>query len=263
MENDRPTKRCKHCAMEIDKAARICPYCRKPQANLSLFIAYFVIFFSVIMIITTIMGSLDKGTIDNNNNNNNNNNETEVKDVVGDYEVTLTSGHYTAGVDFPYGTYDLVVLSGKGNVSSSNIFSGGVNEMMGVPADKYYIDQFNNAKFEKGVIFSISGGLSIKITSNNAVLNKIVKRNNPIIETISLKSGNYEAGVDFPAGTYDLVATKGKGNVSSSNIFDQGINEMVGVPADTWYIKDFKNIVLSDGFTLEISGVEISLIPSK
>ena len=35
------------------------------------------------------------------------------------------------GIDFPAGKYDIVAVSGGGNVSSSNAFDGGINAVMG------------------------------------------------------------------------------------------------------------------------------------
>lgn len=64
MEETRPTKRCRQCASEIDKAAKICPTCKKPQVNpMTLVIAYAVIFISVFMIFTII---LNPGNSNNN-----------------------------------------------------------------------------------------------------------------------------------------------------------------------------------------------------
>ena len=64
--------------------------------------------------------------------------------VVEHFEVDLSAGNYVAGVDIPAGTYNLTATSGSGNVSSSNMYSGGLNEIMGSPADEYTQETFNN-----------------------------------------------------------------------------------------------------------------------
>jgi hypothetical protein len=57
------------------------------------------------------------------------------------FSIELSSGHYTAGIDFPAGTYDIVAVSGGGNVSSSNMFSGGINAIMGVDTSSGMYEQ--------------------------------------------------------------------------------------------------------------------------
>jgi len=92
----------------------------------------------------------------------------------------------------------------------------------------------------------------------------------PTPSTISFEqefsSGNYTAGIDFPAGKYDIVAVSGGGNVSSSNAFDGGINAVMGTEDKNelmdMYEQEYKNIDLPDGTTLTISGVQIQLVPS-
>lgn len=179
------------------------------------------------------------------------------------YSVELTAGNYTAGIDFPTGKYNLTAISGNGNVSSSNMFTGGLNEVMGKPADEYSIDKYNNANLEKDVILSIGGSLVLRLDSEEADVSKLKKRVNPLTETIELESGNYVAGTDFPAGTYNIVAIKGTGNVSSTNMFSGGINEIMGVDNDGFSIKEFKNVELSQDTGLTISGVTIQLVPSN
>lgn len=81
--------------------------------------------------------------------------------------------------------------------------------------------------------------------------------------TIELSNGNYESGKDFDAGTYTIIAVKGGGNVSSSNMFSGGINAIMGVENNEFYEKEYKNIKLPKGTTLKIDGVTIKLVPSK
>ena len=55
-------------------------------------------------------------------------------------------------------------VSGKGNISSSNLYDGGLNEIFGVDADSnLYIGQFTNVSLDKGVTLKISGGLTVKL----------------------------------------------------------------------------------------------------
>jgi len=88
-------------------------------------------------------------------------------------------------------------------------------------------------------------------------------------QEIILSSGNYIAGTDFPAGTYDIVAISGGGNVQSSNMFNGGINAIMGDDSyiaeyGDFYEKEYKNIRLPDGTELRVfNGVTIQLIPKN
>jgi len=187
---------------------------------------------------------------------------TEVIIKTEPFEVELSAGHYTSGIDFPSGTYSLKAVSGSGNASSSNMFSGGLNEVMGVENDGFSTSEFNNAKLEDGVVLSVSGDLILQISSEAAYVADLQPRTNDLTETISLSSGHYVAGVDFPTGIYDVVAADGSGNVSSSNMFDGGLNEIIGTDNDGFSISLFKNCDFSDGVELSISSVSINLVPS-
>lgn len=179
------------------------------------------------------------------------------------YQTELSAGHYTSGIDFPVGIYTITAVSGSGNVSSSNMFSGGLNETMSSEPNEMYIDVFKNAKLENGVVLSVGGDLIIDISSNEANISDLQSRTNELTETVELSSGNYIAGTDFPAGLYNIVAINGSGNVNSDNMFDGGLNEVMASSAKDMYINEFKNAELSEGTTLSISGVTIQLIPSK
>jgi hypothetical protein len=76
---------------------------------------------------------------------------------------------------------------------------------------------------------------------------------------VTLESGHYVAGEDFPAGKYDIVALRGNGSVTSSNI-ENGIMAMIGV-GDKYFQPRFNNATLPEGATLSINGVTIELQP--
>lgn len=183
------------------------------------------------------------------------------------YSTELSSGHYTAGIDFPAGTYTITALSGSGNVQSSNMFSGGLNEVMSPEENEYtdiYIQEFKNAKLEKDVVLSISG-VTVKIEIAAADTATMTTRENPGAEETELGSGNYVAGTDFPAGIYNIVAVNGSGNVTSDNLFDGGINAVMSPEENQFtdmYIQAFMNVDLSDGIGLSVSGVTVKLVPS-
>jgi hypothetical protein len=76
---------------------------------------------------------------------------------------TLSNGNYIAGQDFDAGTYTITVVSGNGNVSSDNMYSGGINAIMGTKNEDMYQKEFKNIKLPKGTTLIISD-VTIKLT---------------------------------------------------------------------------------------------------
>lgn len=189
--------------------------------------------------------------------------EYESESVIGTYQTKLSAGNYVAGVDFPSGKYNITAVSGSGNVMTVN--TSEVNEIMGTDKDDDNIKIYKNANLKKGVILQVCDNLVIRISSKNANLSERKKRKNKLKKTIKISSGHYIAGTDFPAGTYDVIAVKGSGNVISSNDDDLDINEIMTNKKDDDpnYIKKYKNAVFDKGDDLKISGVTIKLVPSK
>lgn len=177
------------------------------------------------------------------------------------YEVDLSAGNYTAGVDIPVGTYNLVATGGSGNVSSSNMFSGGLNEIMGNPADEYSIDSFNGLKMDDDVVLTLGGTVTLHLVSENAKLGGITARSATDAAPIDFGAGNYTCGSDFPPGTYNVVATGGNGNVNSDNMFNGGLNEIMGTSNDGLSITQYNNAIFEDGNVLSISGTSVQLVP--
>lgn len=178
-------------------------------------------------------------------------------------EFELGSGNYTAGIDIPAGKYDIVAVSGKGNVSSTNMFSGGINATMGIDDGSGFFEQeYKNIKLPKNTRLEVSG-LVVRISCEKPE-SGTSERNQEITETIELSNGYFVAGEDFPAGVYDVVAVSGYGNVSSSNLYSGGLNAIMGVDAKfDIYEQEYKNIEFPNDVILEIDGVKINLIPSK
>ena len=185
------------------------------------------------------------------------------------FKQDFPSGTYPAGIDFPAGKYDIVAVSGGGNVSSSNAFDGGINAVMGTEDKNELMDmyeqEYSNIDLPDGTTLSISG-VTVRLTCDAASGAPLTPRNQVITETVDLGNGNFVAGEDFPAGVYNIVAVSGAGNVSSDNMFNGGLNAMMGTEEENqimdMYEQEYKNIDLPDGTTLTISGVQIQLVPS-
>lgn len=88
-----------------------------------------------------------------------------------------------------------------------------------------------------------------------------------------LGNGNFISGEDFDPGVYNIVAVKGGGNVSSSNMYSGGINAIMGsdekikeseaIGMKDFYKKEYKNIKLPKGTELKLDDVEVKLIPKE
>lgn len=178
------------------------------------------------------------------------------------FEADLSSGNYIAGKDIPVGTYNFTATSGNGNVSSTNLYSGGINSIMGSPADEYTQETYNNVSLDDDVVLSLGGDVVLHIVSDNASLSTMQARVIPDdAQTIDLTSGNYTSGTDFPAGTYNVVATSGNGNVSSDNLYEGGINEIMGTDGSAYTVESFNNVILDEGVILTVANVSVQLVP--
>lgn len=170
---------------------------------------------------------------------------------------TLSSGFYTVGTDIPSGTYNFKAVKGGGNVTTED---GSINEIMGVKGKgSEYTPTFNNADLEDGTVLSISS-VTLQITSDDANGSTLAKRSQNIKKSFKFSAGNYKSGKDFPTGTYDIAAVSGSGNVTTD---DGSLNAIMGTSGDDMYEKSYSNVDLSDGKTLQITGVTVSLTPSK
>jgi hypothetical protein len=174
----------------------------------------------------------------------------------------LVNGHYVAGIDIPSGKCNVTAVEGKGNLSSSNLYNGGINEMFGIDdSSDLYTESFNGLKLPEGTTLNISGGLTIQL-EYTSIDTGFSGRTYDEDNAITLGTGNYEAGIDFDAGVYKIVAVSGTGNLSSSNIYDGGVNEMFGVDDGSgFYTPEILNVDLPDGTELSVSGgVTVELI---
>lgn len=180
-------------------------------------------------------------------------------------EYTLTAGNYVAGIDIPSGKCSISAVRGHGNLSSSNMFSGGINEMFGVDdGSGLYTSEFNGLKLPEDTILTVSGTVQVKLTFS-VIETGFTGRLYDETKAIELSTGNYESGVDFEAGVYNIVAMKGTGNLSTDNMFNGGLNEMFGIDDGYgFYVGEFYNVDLPAGTELSVSGgVKIKLIPAS
>ena len=73
------------------------------------------------------------------------------------------------------------------------------------------------------------------------------------VSEIELSTGNYIVDRDIVAGTYDIIWVSGSGNLVTRNANGRlGVNEIFGDRTDR-QIREFKNVILESGGSIEIS----------
>lgn len=180
-------------------------------------------------------------------------------------EYTLAAGNYTVGIDLPAGKARFEALSGTGNVSSSNMYDGGVNDLFGVSSTaSVYKRSFENLALPKDVTLKVSGDVTITLTYEE-VTSTYQGREWDESKALTLAEGKYQVGKDFPAGTYKITALSGYGMVISSNGYSGGVSETFGIDTgDSLYTESFTNASLAQDATLNITGeVSVKLTPQK
>lgn len=77
----------------------------------------------------------------------------------------LSSGVYVAGQDFKGGKYNIIAVSGSGNISSSNMYTGGVDGEISSDNNGAY-KEYRNINLPNGTKLTISGDVSIKLVES-------------------------------------------------------------------------------------------------
>lgn len=70
-------------------------------------------------------------------------------------------------------------------------------------------------------------------------------------EDIELTAGKYVVGEDIKAGKYDVIAQSGRGNIYIKG--STSVIEMMGTTDDEFYLKQYNNVTLENGDTVEIT----------
>lgn len=190
------------------------------------------------------------------------------KDIAGEtapFTITLTSGHYVAGIDFPVGTYTIYAVGGYGSFVSNDFGGRGyVNQLLGTGDDlpAGYKEQYGEVFFPHGTMISFDG-LVVRLESEAADVKNLGSRDNPLTQSVSLTAGTYTAGQDFDAGVYDVVAIDGTGSVVSSNTVAGISCIMSPTPEGSHQMEDYYNVILADYTTITVDeGMTILLVPS-
>ena len=182
--------------------------------------------------------------------------------------LTLKDGYYTAGVDIPAGTFDVIAIAGAGyilsDVDSANLRGPEYNK-----GDFYDFDSYSrtytNYRLPKGNILEVSG-VQVKI-----MYGKVTAKANPrrydTTAGIMLTPGNYVVGKDIAVGRYCVKYISGEGGYVSSDRSEGDCilsSNMDGDPKSGEYTDYVSNVLLKKGEIIEVtSGLTVLFIPEK
>ena len=146
------------------------------------------------------------------------------------YETWLSSGLYEVGVHIPEGIYDVILE--EGGYASVGIYELENDEFplresySFSPTDEYYYQ----IEFQKGMIIGVSTHSTIyfhSLTNYDFEMDNVVNVDDAESYHVS---GQMTAGLDFPAGVYDVyfvaASGNGEGNMTASVMNPSGTGEM-------------------------------------
>ncbi len=76
-------------------------------------------------------------------------------------------------------------------------------------------------------------------------------------------TATFIAGKDFPAGVYSVEVLRGSGQVSAGSVESGGIDSAMALEETDGAVKEFRNVNLSEGLELTVTGLDIRLVPSR
>lgn len=192
------------------------------------------------------------------------------------YEEELSPGQYIVGIHIPEGTYHVDKLTVQNETQDSYLVLDDFENSI------YLGEDFSDPKKEvsdlrcySGAIIKISGDKKLHFYSENAQISAMTGVENPLKEAVEVKNG-WVAGIDFPAGAYDIVERKNPDfyadftyvlpNELTGELEEQGFRyeeEFLWVTAEEEdYI--YRNLWLPEGTELTIEyGEALHLEPSK
>lgn len=130
----------------------------------------------------------------------------------GDYfDEVMAPGMYIVGRHIPEGRYYVKLLDGSGSFSVSDYENSiYISEFM-QEGEEYSVEEYEDLRLFTGATLKISSGMHIQMTSENAQTEKLVTDENPLTESVEVKSGMV-AGKDFEPGFYDIHMDGGENN---------------------------------------------------
>lgn len=193
----------------------------------------------------------------------------ELSETGDTYQLELTAGCYEVGIDLPEGKYSAELLNYNGTLLISD-WDNGINIWKYFGEGENAIRQSDDLRLYRGAKVQIDGGISIRLTTENGQLpDMVIPISNPLSQEIDI-TGTKTAGIDFPAGTYDLTATSGVGlfHYTVPGQQEDDYSPEFGIMlnsagSDESSSLDYKNVVLPEGTKIDVQRLTVKLVPSK
>lgn len=191
-------------------------------------------------------------------------------------ELLLGGGFYRTGVHIPEGVYRAELVAGNGEISvrdeTNSIYMHiyfGEDEEYGEVTAQDDIRLYNGAELE------ISGGLIVRLITENAQPFAQETAENPLTQQTILAEGEYSAGDGgLPEGIYDISAKTGDddgyGYTSVSLLYPNGYSAYMwidgpdyAVTADGYTDTAMKNVVIPAGTEISVSYGDAVFTPGE
>lgn len=192
------------------------------------------------------------------------------------WKQALEPGTYVAGVDLPEGKYEVTGNGGSSFQVTDARNAAYMTESFTMNDDDiaeiYEVSVYDVVIYEGALIYVDGMRPVVFKTENGQVQDMKAKLENPLKETFEI-TGQAIAGVDFPAGTYDITAVGEEYGVLKYEIPQQDESAyplsfsvlMDGAPSAEYpeYCKVYKNVVLPDGAIIDTDEFTVNLVPSQ
>ncbi len=185
------------------------------------------------------------------------------------YETCLEPGSYLVGTHIPEGTYMLEIEQGEwGLIGFQEIKDGEifVNEYEVMNVDDF--ERIEEVYLGENEVLSISTGLTLMAYSSDADPNGVTSQLNPQTEGYIISQTSV-AGVDFPAGVYDIVFDLEHPDDEGSVSY-QIMNPLTGLvmleQSQMLSAEDdvYRNLTLTEGSVIWVEGLQQVIIqPSE
>ena len=181
------------------------------------------------------------------------------------FRVDLSQGEYVGGVHLPEGAYTVSIKEGYASVNVTDDANGiYLYESLNMQENA----QCEDVRIYTGARVEVSGEASVEFATENGQMDEsAAMEQNPLTETVTLRGGEMQAGVDFEPGVYDLYMENGY--VSLQVMVYDGpdlIQESyLWLDADSSGTNGYKNLVLPQGAVIswEEEEQEMVLKPSE
>lgn len=183
------------------------------------------------------------------------------------YKVDLEQGTYIVGVHIPEGDYkaierEEVTFDGFYLEDSENSIYFGKNFH-----DDYNIETIDDIRCYTGAKLSVTG--RVTFVTYHGQVSEVTAIDNPLTEPVSVQDGMV-AGVDFPAGTYDIVMNDGNKSfayIVPGTVWEDPETEEELVTERVWintsggeFVE--RNLYFPEGTKILIDEGEVNLVPS-